>query len=252
MSHGPHQFNPHQYQDLLLRNTDIYARAKYEYMVASFRGVPPMRILNVGCGSGELSFLLAAEGHAVVGIDPVPAYIDLARSMTPPALTERCAFTVHAIETMPLTETFDAIVSSDVLEHIEDDRAAVKRLAALLRPGGSMVISVPALPLLFGYHDEILGHYRRYTKATLSALVERTNQLSVISARYFGFFFILPGLLFNRFLRKDYPTQAYTTPKGKQSIWSLSTLVRIALKMEQAVHFPLGTNLIMTCRKRND
>jgi 2-polyprenyl-3-methyl-5-hydroxy-6-metoxy-1,4-benzoquinol methylase len=65
MKYEPHQFNQHQYQDLLLRNTDIYASAKYEDMVASFRGVPSMRILNVGCGSGELSFLLAAEGHTV-------------------------------------------------------------------------------------------------------------------------------------------------------------------------------------------
>jgi SAM-dependent methyltransferase len=64
---------------------------------------------------------------------------------------------------------FDALLALDVIEHLDDDRGAVCRMAELLRPGGLAIISVPALPELFSEFDEIQGHRRRYLPETLRA-----------------------------------------------------------------------------------
>ena len=64
---------------------------------------------------------------------------------------------------------FEAVLALDVIEHIDDDRAAVTRLGRLVRPGGVVILSVPALPEFFSEFDEIQGHRRRYLPETLRA-----------------------------------------------------------------------------------
>jgi SAM-dependent methyltransferase len=64
-------------------------------------------------------------------------------------------------------EPFDAVLALDVIEHIDDDRGALARLADVVRPGGTVVVSVPALPEFFTEFDAVQGHRRRYTPETL-------------------------------------------------------------------------------------
>ena len=64
--------------------------------------------------------------------------------------------------------TSDAVLALDVIEHLDDDRAVVARLATLVRPGGAVIVSVPALPALFTEFDAIQGHRRRHLPETLS------------------------------------------------------------------------------------
>ena len=66
-----------------------------------------------------------------------------------------------SIEDFQTDRPFDCVVSTDVLEHIEDDRAAFQKLVDLVAPGGLVIITVPAGQWLFGYHDEQIGHFRR-------------------------------------------------------------------------------------------
>jgi SAM-dependent methyltransferase len=61
----------------------------------------------------------------------------------------------------------DAVLALDVIEHLDDDRAALNRLGNMVRPGGLVIVSVPALPELWSGHDEVQGHRRRYLPATL-------------------------------------------------------------------------------------
>ena len=77
---------------------------------------------------------------------------------------------VEADLAQPLTPSFgpyDAVLALDVIEHIDDDRVPVANLGRLARPGGVVVISVPALPELFSEFDAIQGHRRRYLPETL-------------------------------------------------------------------------------------
>ncbi len=69
----------------------------------------------------------------------------------------------------------DAVVAFDVLEHIEDDEAAVREIHRVLRPGGLALIAVPADPRLWSAHDEAVGHVRRYTRPELVDLFARNG-----------------------------------------------------------------------------
>ena len=89
-----------------------------------------------------------------------------------------------------------------MLEHIADDRAAFAGLVGLVRPGGLVLLTVPAGPWLFGYHDEQLGHFRRYTRSSLRRLV--AGACTVDALRYFGFSLVPVCYLYSKLLRRPY------------------------------------------------
>ena len=236
--------NSYQYEDLLVRSRDPYAHAKYQVILRYLDHSRPLRILNAGCGSGDLSFLLAARGHVVTGIDPGAEYVALARERSAEG-AGRCTFDVASIETFETPEAFDCVIATDVLEHIEDDRAAYRKLARLTRGSGPLIITVPAGPWLFGYHDEQLGHYRRYTRASLRALAETASTVEDI--RYFGVCLVPVCLWFSRWRRIPYPV----AESGDTSARPLTApLLRAVLAAERRLRPPLGTSLLMKARPR--
>jgi 2-polyprenyl-3-methyl-5-hydroxy-6-metoxy-1,4-benzoquinol methylase len=110
-------------------------------------GLPPgARILDVACGSGWLSEFFARLGYDVTGIDISPQLIEICEQRVaalPPIDHEeeiRCRFRVHDIELGPLGERFDAIICYDAMHHLEDARAALRHLAAMLPLGGALFI----------------------------------------------------------------------------------------------------------------
>jgi SAM-dependent methyltransferase len=221
-------FNPYQFEDLLTRSQDQYAHAKYRIIAGYLQASGRLRILNAGCGSGELSLILSAAGHEVVGIDPAPEYIEVARSNATVAGARDCVFEVSSIEAFDADRLFDCVVATDVLEHIEDDRHAIWKLARLVRPGGTVIVTVPAGPWLFGFHDEALGHFRRYSRAEI--------------IRYFGFTLIPVCLLFSRILRRPYPV-AETGDSTRSPITSAA--LRALLRIDTLLPAPAGTSLIL-------
>jgi len=234
-------FNQAQYDDLSVKSKDLYAQTKYDILLGFLRGRPPLRILNAGCGSGELSFRLAAQGHHVLGIDPEPAYVRLARRGT----AGRCTFAVSSIEDYDGPRDFDCVIATDVLEHIADDQAAFTRLVGLARPGGQILLTVPAGQWLFGYHDEQLGHFRRYSRASLRRLVE--GHCAVEEVRYFGASLIPVCLMYSKLLRRPYPVaevgDAARRPLG-------SWLLRALLWADRRLPLPLGTSLLLKGTRR--
>ena len=113
------EFNAYQYRDLLARSQDQYAHTKYRILL-EWLGTErkPLRILNAGCGSGDLSFLLAEAGHEVIGIDASRAYVELARQTAAALALPRCGFEVCSIEELQVSEAFDCVIATDVIEHI--------------------------------------------------------------------------------------------------------------------------------------
>jgi 2-polyprenyl-3-methyl-5-hydroxy-6-metoxy-1,4-benzoquinol methylase len=237
-------YNEYQYADLVDRSKDPYAAAKYDVICRCLTGRRNLTILNAGCGSGELSFRLAAAGHRVLGIDPASEYIELAEKDG--RRTDRCTFQVASIEAFEPRETFDCVVATDVIEHIADDRAAFNRLVDLVRPGGPVILTVPAMPSLFGFHDEALGHCRRYSKATLRELVAPRCTIDLI--RYFGFSLIPVCLLYSKLLRRAYPV-AEAGDSRKSPLFA--PLVRFVLTLESRIPAPLGTSLICAGTSRS-
>ncbi len=237
-------FNPYQYNDLLNRSQDLYAQTKYEIILNYLAPHQGLSILNAGCGSGELCLQLARAGHRVLGIDPAPEYIQLARTNARHCGVDNCTFLVSSIEKMAAGEPFDCVMATDVLEHIEDDRFAFEKMARLVKPGGLLILTVPAGQWLFGYHDELIGHYRRYSRRSLRRLVGDLCHIEKV--RYFGFTLIPVCCLYSKVLRKSYPA-CTGAASGKKSLARLA--LRAVLRLDRIVPMPFGTSLLLMGRR---
>jgi SAM-dependent methyltransferase len=130
--------------------------------------VPPSAdatIVDVGCGTGGNAAALARDYH-VVGIDPSELAIGLARSRFP-----EVEFVVgSAEEAVSMLERADAVLLTDVIEHVEDDFGFVASILSSLPVGAHALITVPARPELWSRHDIAHHHFRRYTPERLSAV----------------------------------------------------------------------------------
>ena len=121
----------------------------------------PAEVLDAGCGSGRTMQELAAFG-TVRGVELDQAAADVARARGHGEVT------VGRLEQLPWPDrTFDLITSLDVIEHTPDDRATLAELLRVCRPGGWLLVTVPAYQGLWSGHDEANHHYRRYSRSML-------------------------------------------------------------------------------------
>ena len=123
-------------------------------------------VLDIGCGTGGNLAAFAGE-HRCLGWDPSEEAIRLARQSYPAIQFLSGSFD-EAIASAPRNP--DLILATDVLEHIEGDRAFLSKLVAAVRPGGHLLITVPAGMELWSPHDVSVGHVRRYDRAQLERL----------------------------------------------------------------------------------
>jgi SAM-dependent methyltransferase len=128
-------------------------------------------VLDAGAGIGTFTSLLADEGRSVVALESDPDYAERLRSRfgNAPNVTVVEGDATNA----DLEVTFDSIVCFNVLEHIVEDTVALDRFRAALRPGGRLLLLVPAHPALFGTIDRVVGHERRYTVSGLRRVLEQ-------------------------------------------------------------------------------
>jgi SAM-dependent methyltransferase len=146
------------------------------------------KVLDAGCGTGGLIRRLSGR-HSDwqwTGIDLEPIACELARervsahstgSASSPQAGQGAEIHRGSITALPFAEgTFDAVVSADVLYHVDDDEAALRQFFRVLRPGGIAVINVPAYRWLWSYHDTATHSRRRY---------ERTEVLAKLNAAGF-------------------------------------------------------------------
>src|SRR5436305_11776031 len=121
------------------------------------------RILDAGCGSGRTLQELLAYG-TVAGLELNPDAAEVARSRGFGEVN------VGRLEELPWSsDSFDLITCLDVIEHVPDDRAALRELRRVSTTGGWLLATVPAYQVLWSYHDVANHHYRRYQRATLRA-----------------------------------------------------------------------------------
>jgi 2-polyprenyl-3-methyl-5-hydroxy-6-metoxy-1,4-benzoquinol methylase len=123
-------------------------------------------VLEVGAGIGANTLTLAGLKYdRWTCLEPDAALA--ARIVLPPG--GRHYVVAGTIENLQPEAKFDAILYIDVLEHIEDDRAEIARATARLKSGGTLIVLAPAHPFLFTPFDAAIGHFRRYTRASLQA-----------------------------------------------------------------------------------
>src|SRR5262245_15438796 len=150
---------------LIRRHPWWQARAKLILALLDRLGVrPPARVLDAGCGWGVTLARLEQRGYQVVGMDVSRRALEMLDQERPGRLLAEADLT----QALPSgLEGYDAVLALDVIEHLDDDRAALERLVQLTNPCGALVVSVPALPEMFSEFDSIQGHRRRYTRETL-------------------------------------------------------------------------------------
>lgn len=141
------------------------------------RGGRVERLVDVGSGTGRILERLSRLAEAAVGVEVEGSAVSLARAR---GLDVRSA----PADALPFEDgSVDLVTCFDVLEHLDDDVAAVREVHRILRPGGAFVFSVPAYSWLWSRHDDAHQHRRRYTERTLRATVA-AGGLHVRSAGY--------------------------------------------------------------------
>ena len=140
----------------------------------------PARVLDAGCGTGGLIKALRATDSAwqTTGLDFMPLACALSRERTGTEIVQ------GSITELPFADAaFDAVVSADVVCQVEDGARALREFARCVRPGGLVLVNVPAYRALWSYHDDTCETKHRYTRPELAGLF-RDAGLEVVFASY--------------------------------------------------------------------
>lgn len=237
----------HEYtqDDHEAREDDIYALGKYRITLRALErskldkhdgGLPIL--INVGCGGGLFNELAIESGYQVFACEPDEAAYLLAREFIHPNLKVFLG-DINAIQPPVVA---DAIVCHDVLEHIDAENDAIRLISNSLQQNGVFIVSVPAIDRLFGYHDEQLGHFRRYNKTSLKRALQ--FYFDTESIRYFGFFGIPAVMYYSRIRNIPYP-ELMSSEAG-----FVSRIMKILISIEEKVALPVGTSVIAVARNK--
>ena len=205
-------------------------------------------VIDVGCGMGFMSEALAKRGHKTTAVDVEQIYVSYTHQRM---LTYKSSVgsILYKDTQLPFHDAcFDSLISLDVIEHVEDHNRLVREFARVLRPYGRVILSVPALPMLYGKRDINHGHFRRYNKHSLVTTLQQAN-LQIEQIAYWNCLGVLPYLISERLLQREIPD---SIRKGRQSFARAVTarLLEKWLSIEGEINsLPCGLSLLVVARK---
>ena len=200
-------------------------------------------VLDLGCGTGVVLRELSTWANPT-GLDMSDLALGFCRQRTLHRLVRGDG------SQLPLQDgTMDAIIGLDIFEHIEDDVAAFSEAYRVLRPGGVLVLSVPAFRSLWGPHDVALMHHRRYRASEVRQRL--TDAGFVVRRATYSVFFLFPIVVVWRLFekRKKGPAKAslVTLPKWLNS--TLITLQNLEASLLSSVNLPWGSSVIAVAER---
>lgn len=199
------------------------------------------RVIEVGAGIGTFAskILRIARIQELIAVEPAGNLF--------PILKERLKEHKRArpvqdyLERLAPTDAADSLVAVNVMEHIEDDAAFLRSAHGALRPGGTLLLFVPALPRIYGATDKAIDHYRRYMKSDLSARL-RSAGFTIELLRYMNFPGIFGWFFYARMLRRD------ILPVSSIEFYD-RFVIPVVRRIETIAAPPVGQNLIAVARK---
>lgn len=196
-------------------------------------------ILEVGCGLGANTAVFAdLKFTSWTCLEPDLALLARARSSL--SNDSRLRFLGGTLAGAEHGRRYDCILYLDVLEHIEDDAAEAARAAALLNPGGALCVLAPAHQALFSPFDAAIGHYRRYSRASLTGAIP--NELRQVGLWYMDSVGLVASAANRLLLRQSAPTPAQIR------FWD-GCLVPASRALDPVTGYSLGKSLVGVWRK---
>jgi 2-polyprenyl-3-methyl-5-hydroxy-6-metoxy-1,4-benzoquinol methylase len=224
------------------------AKARH-YRRWQFRLVAPYlagRVLEIGGGIGNFTADIAGVAESVVSLEPNEychrQLVEKTKSLA--NVTVRNITAEELDRQMPADYRADAAVCMNVLEHLADDELAVNTFGKRLKAGGLLVLLIPAGPWLFGEIDRRLGHYRRYSKPSVRALMQKTG-FEIVKLRYFNFIGLW-GWWWNARVAKK------LTQSDFQIRMFDNGIVPWLSRVEAILPPPVGQSLLVVARKAAD
>jgi 2-polyprenyl-3-methyl-5-hydroxy-6-metoxy-1,4-benzoquinol methylase len=203
-------------------------------------------ILEVGAGTGYTARALLEDGYRNLSVGEIHKNgLFYAKQYGLKRLYQ------FDLRSSPFREHFDVVGLFDVLEHIADDGLAVKNLHKMLRPGGRVILTVPAHRWLWGRIDELSSHHRRYNRQSLASLL-RAGGFEVLKSRYF-FTALVPALLVRSYLSRNARWETIESESGLTNSPLGNLVLRLASGPGDFMLAPLrgllGGSLLAVARK---
>jgi 2-polyprenyl-3-methyl-5-hydroxy-6-metoxy-1,4-benzoquinol methylase len=220
----------------------IARRYLFDLWLKRLRLPKSAQILDVGCGTGINLKMLSKYGE-VRGLDISDEALEFCRQQGFTNLAKGDAVTLNEES----GNVYDLVTALEVLEHLPDDGQALKHWHRVAKPGGYLLITVPAYQWLFSAHDKALHHYRRYS---MTGLIKKIKQAGwqIKKASYF-MMLTFPALMPVRLLQKNaLPRTSYVPTKT----WLnnlLINLLKIEANLTRLLAIPFGSSIVVLAKK---
>jgi SAM-dependent methyltransferase len=213
------------------------------------------QILNVGVATGATSEMLANFG-SVMSVEYDKECFEFTKSILKSPIIN------GSILELPFeAQKYDLVCAFDVIEHVEDDSLAVAEMKRVCKKGGLIAVTVPAFMSLWGQHDVVNCHYRRYRMHQLIKLFEQGEKGQIVYKTYFNSFLFVPLLVFRNLMnllpknlfRKEGAGSDHSVIAGKNSIHAvLETIFDAERKLlNKGWFFPAGVSAMLIWKKEN-
>ncbi len=216
------------------------------WMYHTIKPYCPGNILEIGSGIGNISDFFLKDNQTITLSDIRQNYVDILKQKHQGKTKLKDVIIMDIIDPDFDTKfekyfgTFDSVYALNIVEHVKDDTQAIANIKKLLKPGGNMVILVPAYQKLYNGFDKELEHYRRYNMKMLDQLMTK-NKLEVIHHQYFNFIGVFGWWFSGNVLKKK------TIPEGQMKLYN--SLVPIFKIVDKVIANSMGLSVISIGRK---